>query len=53
MVVNFSFNATSAILIVLALTIFSFIKKTSTLVSFFMSILFVFSSYLSLILSIK
>ncbi|MED4632830.1 CopD family protein [Peribacillus frigoritolerans] len=58
MVVNFSFNATSAILIVLAvlflvLTIYSFIKKTSTLVSFFMSILFVFSSYLSLILSIK
>lgn len=57
MIVRFSINTTSVILIVLAalflvLTVFSFIKKAPPVLSFFMSVLFVFSSYLSLMLSI-
>lgn len=58
MAVQLVMNATSVTFMVLALlflalTILSFIKKATAMMSFFMSVLFVFSSYLSLILSIK
>ncbi|CAH0344265.1 hypothetical protein BCI9360_00509 [Bacillus sp. CECT 9360] len=58
MSVYVALNVTSITLLILALlflalTVFSFIKKSPAIFSFLMSVLFVCSSYLSLILSIK
>ncbi|MED3550339.1 copper resistance D family protein [Cytobacillus praedii] len=58
MPVQFELNLASMSLIVLAilflvLTIFSFIKKSPAAMSFVMGVLFVFSGYLSLMLSIQ
>lgn len=58
MMVQFVLNPQGLILLILAglllfLAVFSFIKKAPPILSFFLSILFVFSSYLSLILSIQ
>ncbi|KQL34682.1 copper resistance D family protein [Psychrobacillus sp. FJAT-21963] len=55
--VELAFNATGFSLFVLSilligLTIYAFLKKAPALITFFLSILFVFSSYLALILSI-
>ncbi|MBS4190129.1 CopD family protein [Bacillus sp. FJAT-49705] len=57
MIVSFNINVTSGILMILAvlflmLTVLSFIKKAPPVTSLFMSVLFVFTGYLSLVLSI-
>lgn len=57
MSVFLAFNATSITLLILALlfmaiSVFSFIKRAPAIFSFFMSVLFVLSGYLSLMLSI-
>jgi len=58
MTVQFGLNLTSMSLIVIAilflvLTIYSFMKKAPAAMSFVMGVLFVFSGYLSIMLSIQ